>query len=258
MLCISRSSNNLTHATKLFTHARTRTENQNLLPYSADDCSDISLPCDENTPFTIEDADFQNYEAFANHGSGRSLSAEQGGQPFTSAARPVIEQSSGTFQPPPTALVTVSKIPSDSAGIPCPNCRKLNVLILLQPEYFPYRGNKPAHAKRQFDRPKKPYSLIWFCPSCHGRWSRASDQCKPSQGTCIGCGVKGHENELCEWRLTMLFSTVKNGSKRQKMNAGKFPLLICSKCRDAKTLNKNRSIKGAVGVACRHCGVSPQ
>lgn len=179
---------------------------------------------------------------------------------FASAAHPVIEQlSGGTFHPPPTnTLVTMSKISSDSPGIQCPNCRQLDLLIHLQPEYFPYHGNKPAHAKRQLARPKGPYSLIWFCPSCRRRWSRASDQCKVSQGKCIGCGVKGHENELCEWRLTMLFSTVKNGSKRQKMNAGKFPLLICCKCRDGKTLNKSRSVKGAVGVACRHCGVSSQ
>ena len=176
-------------------------------------------------PFITESEDFRNSGAFGNHGSGVSLSAEEVGQLFTSAARPVIEQSSGTFHPPPpTALVTVSKIPSDSAGIPCPNCRKLNVLILLQPEYFPYRGNKPAHAKRQLARPKGPYSLIWFCPSCRGRWSRASDQCKPSQGTCIGCSVKGHENELCEWQLITLnvVSKVKNGRKRQKRSAGNF------------------------------------
>ena len=239
-------------------HARTRTfVHQNLLPYSADDCSGISpLQNAENMPFTKESEDFRNSGAFGNHGSGVSLSAEEVGQLFASAAHPVIDQPSGNL--PPTALVTMSNIPSDLDGIQCPNCRQLNMLILLQPEYFPYRGNKPAHAKRQFARPKGPYSLIWFCPNCHGRWSRASDQCKPSQGKCIGCSIKGHEHELCEWRLTTLVSRVKNGSKRQKMNAGNFPLLICSKCRDAKTLNKNRSIKGAVGVACRHCGVSPQ
>ena len=176
----------------------------------------------------------------------------------TSSAHPVIEQSSDTFHPPPVnTLVTMSKIPSDSPGIQCPNCRQLDRLIHLQPEYFPYRGNKPAHAKRQFDRPKGPYSLIWFCPSCRGRWSRASDQCKPSQGTCIGCGVKGHENELCEWQLITLnvVSKANNGRKRQKTSAGKFPLLICLKCRDDKT-QKSKCMKGAVGVACRHCGVS--
>lgn len=205
-------------------------------------------------PSAFEDQYLHNSGVLSNGGIGGLLSVEEVGEFFTSAAHPVIEQPSGTFHQP---LVTMSKIPSDSAGIQCPKCRQLDLLIHLQPEYFPYRGNKPAHAKRQLGRPKGPYSLIWFCPRCHGRWSRASDQCKVSQGKCVGCGVKGHENELCEWQLTTLFSTVEHGSKKRKMKAGKFPLLICFKCRDEKTQNKSRSLKGAVGVACRHCGVSP-